>query len=146
MDKFECKYVCMCLYECKYVCIFLFVMYVSMYACMYVYLFVCMYAFMYYTYNVFMYLYVWAGLPNSPSTDHGGVASKGLSKFHRHVAQTSQPDNSELMVRFQPELIHGRVYGDAGAEERRWGRQVEVGGDLDHESPVYHDTLNIFTE
>lgn len=79
-----------------------------------------------------------------PSTDHSGVASEGLSKLHRHVAQTSQPNNPKLMVWFQPELIHGRVYGDAGAEERRRGRQVEVRGDLDHEGSVYHDTLNAY--
>lgn len=69
---------------------------------------------------VFMYVSVGRHTP-SPSTDHGGVAPEGLSELHRHVAQASQPDDPELMVWSQPELIHGRVRR-RGAEWRPPGR------------------------
>ena len=73
------------------------------------------------------------------SREDSDVSSEGMSKFHAHVAQAAETDDTDFRALGDAPVAHGRVCRDAGAEERRGSGGIEVGGDTQHEAFIDDD-------
>jgi len=73
------------------------------------------------------------------------MGSERMSKLHSHVAQSAKTDHTNLLAFGNAPMAHGRVGGDAGAEEWRDSGEIEVGRDAQDKAFVHDDALGVAT-
>ena len=77
------------------------------------------------------------------SGEEDDVSSEGVGELDPHVAQSAEPDDADLLALGDSPVVHGRVRGDSGAEQRRGSGEVEVRGNLEHEFLVDDDAVRV---
>ena len=68
------------------------------------------------------------------SGEDDDVRSERMSKFYRHMAETTQTDHSYFLTFRDIPMAHGRVSGYACAQERRRCREFEVGRNSEYKN------------
>ena len=74
------------------------------------------------------------------------VRPESLGKLHPHVAETTQSDDADFLPGTDFPVAHRRIGRDAGAEQRRGGGGIEIGGHPQHEVLRHDDALRITAE
>ncbi|MNV40938.1 hypothetical protein D3C71_1325590 [compost metagenome] len=74
------------------------------------------------------------------------MRAQGPRELHAHVAQATQADDAYLLARAYFPVAQRRIGGDAGAQQRRDGLEVQLVGDLHDEMFLRHDAIRIATE
>ncbi len=62
------------------------------------------------------------------------VGSEGVRELDAHVAESAEADDADFLALADSPVMHRRVGGDAGAEQRRGPGEIEVRGDLEDET------------
>ena len=63
----------------------------------------------------------------------------GRGELHAHVAEAAQADDADLLALADLPVTQRRVGGDARAEQRRGGGEIELVGNLEREGLVDDD-------
>src|SRR6266487_6092209 len=71
------------------------------------------------------------------------MRSERMSKLHGHVAQSAEADHANFLALGDAPMMHGRVSGDAGAEQWRRCCGIEVGRDAQNEVFIDNDALGV---
>ncbi len=58
--------------------------------------------------------------------DHRHMRAHGVSELHAHVAEAAKTDDANFLALPDFPVLERRIGGDAGAEQRRGRRRVEV--------------------
>ncbi len=66
-----------------------------------------------------------------------------MRKFHAHVAQSAKTHHANFLAFGDAPVAHGRVGGDAGAEQRRGSGKIEIRGNMQHKALIDHDAVGI---
>ncbi len=74
--------------------------------------------------------------------DHD-VGAERMGKLHGHVAQPAETDHAHLLAFGDAPVAHGRIGGDAGAEQRRGPGEIEVGGHAQDEALIDDDAIGV---
>ena len=75
--------------------------------------------------------------------EEGDFCAEGVSEFDRHMAETAEADNRDFAAFADVPVAQRRPGGDAGAEDRRHGFDVEVFRHLQHKSVTDGDGFGI---
>ena len=70
------------------------------------------------------------------SGEDDGVRPESVSKFHAHVAESAEANDANFLALGDAPVVHGRVGGDSGAEQRRGSGEIEIRGHAEDESLV----------
>src|SRR4029077_11138803 len=79
------------------------------------------------------------------SGEDDDVRSERMSKFYRHMAETSQTDHSYFLAVRDIPMAHGRVSGYACAQERRRCREFELRRNSQYELFIDDDAIGVAT-
>ena len=77
------------------------------------------------------------------SREEHDMGSERLRELHCHVAEAAETDNANLLPRADFPMPERGVRRDAGAEEGGDAGEIEIAGDLQGESLVYHDRFGV---
>ena len=74
------------------------------------------------------------------------VRAEGLGELHAHVAETAEADDADLLAGADLPVAQRRIRGDARAQQRRGGGEIEVGRHAQHEILRHDDALGVTAE
>ena len=66
-----------------------------------------------------------------------------MSKLHRHVAQSAQTDHANFLALGDAPVMHRRIRGDPGAEQRRGCGEIEIRRDAQDEVFIDDDAFGV---
>ena len=71
------------------------------------------------------------------------MGAERVGELDAHVAQPAEAHDADFLALGHAPVAHGRVSGDAGAEQRRGSGEVEVGGNAKDEVLVDDDAVGV---
>ena len=77
------------------------------------------------------------------SGEEDDVRAEGMGELDAHVAESAEADDADFLAFANFPVTKGRIGGDAGAEQRSGGGEIEVRGDLQREIFIDHDAIGI---
>ena len=66
-----------------------------------------------------------------------------MGKLDPHVAQSTKSDDTDLLALGDAPVMQGRESGDAGAEQRRGARRIEIRRNLQDEPLIDHNAVGV---
>jgi hypothetical protein len=73
------------------------------------------------------------------------MSAKCVRKFHPHVTQAAQADNSDFFSFADFPMAQRGIGGDAGAQERRRRRQIHIPRNAQHKCFIHYDAVGVST-
>src|SRR5450755_2062525 len=73
------------------------------------------------------------------------MGSQRMSELHAHVTKAAETNHASFLAFANAPVAHGRIGGDASAEERRGPGEAEVGGDSQNETFIDDDAIGVAT-
>src|SRR5439155_12895246 len=73
------------------------------------------------------------------------VRPERVSKFYRHVAQSTETDHANFLALCDAPVMHRGVRRDPGAEQRRSSGEVEVGWNAQDEVFIDNNAVRVAT-
>ena len=77
------------------------------------------------------------------SREQNDMCAKSMGKLHAHMAQPAQPHNSNLLTLRHSPVAHRRKRRNAGAQQRRGSRQIQVRRNLQHKQLRHYNALRV---
>src|SRR6266481_6792703 len=71
------------------------------------------------------------------------VRSERVSKFYRHVAKSTETDHANFLALGDAPMMHRRIGGDPGAEQRRGCGKIKVGWEAQNEVFIDDDAFGV---
>src|SRR5690606_26038275 len=74
------------------------------------------------------------------------VRTERTGEFHAHVAEPAEADDTDLLTGPDVPVAERRIGGDAGAQQRRGGGQIDILAHPQREGLVHRDALRVAAE